>query len=200
MLTIHNVEVLDKKKLNIYRRKTNKKQILLFDTQRRIDDYINKIKNRRNGKYDDIPHFVVSKQGSIFQLFDTEHSSNTFNDPNIDKRQIKIAIENLGWLNKNTITGFLYNWIGDPYRSQPHVRTWRNHYFWDKYSEEQLNSLKKLCDYLCDKHNIVNRSITSQGYFKNAPNFPGIVCKSNFSDIYTDINPSFNFNIFTENE
>ena len=27
----------------------------------------------------------------------------------------------------------------------------------------------------------------------------GIVSKSNFLDIYTDINPSFNFNIFEEN-
>jgi hypothetical protein len=27
-------------------------------------------------------------------------------------------------------------------------------------------------------------------------NFKGIVCKSNFSSIYTDINPSFNFKVF----
>lgn len=200
MLTIYNVEVLDNKKLNIYRRKTKKKQILLFDTQRRIDDYINKIKHRRNGRFDDIPHYVISKQGSIFQIFDTNHSSTTFNDPEIDKKQIKIALENLGWLNKNTITGFLYNWIGDPYRSQPHIKSWRNHHFWDKYSDDQLKSLKELSDFLCNKHDITNRSVPSQGYFVNAPHFSGIVCKSNFSDIYTDINPSFNFNIFTEHE
>jgi hypothetical protein len=196
MLTIYNVEVLDKNKLKIYRRHTKKKQILLFDTQRKLDDYISKIKHRRNGKYEDIPHFVVSKQGLIYQLYDTEYSSNTFNDPNIDKKQIKIAIENLGWLNKNTITGYLYNWIGDPYRSEPYVKNWRNHYFWDKYENEQLNSTKELCDFLCEKHNITNKSVPSQGYFTKAPYFSGIICKSNFSDIYTDINPSFNFNIF----
>jgi hypothetical protein len=67
---------------------------------------------------------------------------------------IKIAIENLGWLNKNTITGVLNNWIGDPYRSEPHIRNWRNHYFWDKYGETQLLSLSNLCDGLCDKHKI----------------------------------------------
>lgn len=196
MLTIYNVEVLDKKKLNIYKRKTKKKQIILFDTQRRIDDYVNKIKYRRNGNYDDIPHYIISKQGKIFQIFDTNFSSNTFNNPSVDKKQIKIALENLGWLNKNTITGFLYNWIGDAYRSQPHIKSWRNHHFWDKYTEEQMTSVKLLCDYLRDKHNIPNVFITSSGYFKNAPNFNGILCKSNFSDIYTDINPSFNFNIF----
>ena len=200
MLTIYNVEVLDNKKLKIYRRKTKKKQILLFDTQRRIDDYINKIKYRRNGKINDIPHYIISKQGLIFQLFDSNHSSNTFNDVEIDKKQIKIAIENLGWLNKNTITGFLYNWIGDPYRSQPYIKSWRYRHFWDKYNDEQLKSLKELCDFLCDKHDIPNRSVPSQGYFINALKFSGIICKSNFSDIYTDINPSFNFNIFTEHD
>jgi hypothetical protein len=112
---------------------------------------------------------------------------------------IKIAIENLGWLNKNTITGVLNNWIGDPYRSEPHIRNWRNHYFWDKYGETQLLSLSNLCDDLCDKHKILKQVVPSQGYLENISNFKGIVCKSNFSTIYTDINPSFNFRIFFNN-
>jgi hypothetical protein len=139
---------------------------------------------------------VVSKLGMVYQLFDTNHSSNTFNNPNIDKKQIKIAIENLGWLNKNTITGVLNNWIGDPYRGEPHIRNWRNHYFWDTYSDTQIKSLYELCNELCDKHKITKQIVPSHGYFENASNFMGIVCKSNFSSIYTDINPSFNFGVF----
>lgn len=199
MLVIHNVDVLDKEKLNIVKRKSKKTQILLYDTQRRVDDFINKIRYRRNGKYDDIPHFVVSKLGHVYQIFDTNHSSNTFGEPNIDKKIIKIAIENLGWLNKNTITGFLYNWIGDPYRSEPHIRNWRNRYFWDKYNEEQMKSVSELCEMLCEKHEITKQIVPSQGYLENVSNFKGIVCKSNFSNIYTDINPSFNFRIFFNN-
>ena len=199
MLAIHNVDVLDKNKLNIVKRKTKKTQILLYDTQRRVDDFINKIRYRRNGKYDDIPHFIVTKLGVVYQLFDDNHSSNTFGDPNKDKKIIKIAIENLGWLNKNTITGFLYNWIGDPYRSEPHIRNWRNRYFWDKYNDDQLTVLSELCEMLCDKHGITKQVVPSQGYLENASNFKGIVCKSNFSNIYTDINPSFNFRIFFNN-
>ena len=114
MLVIHDIETIDKSKLNIVRKKTKKKQILLYDTQRRIDDFVNKLKYRRDGDYDDIPHFVVSKLGQVFQVFDTNFSSNTFDDYNVDKKIIKIAVENLGWLNKNTITGILNNWIGDP--------------------------------------------------------------------------------------
>lgn len=198
-MLVHNVDVLDNKKLNLYRKKTKKTQILLYDTQRRIDDFINKIKYRKNGEYDDIPHFVISKLGLVYQIFDTDHSSVTFKNPKIDRRIIKIAIENLGWLQKNTINGFMNNWIGDPYRSDPHIRSWRNYFFWDKYNNLQYESLVSLCDFLCDKHKIERKSVTSHGFFSDAPNFKGVICKSNFSDIYTDINPSFDFTIFFKN-
>ncbi len=199
MLVIHDIETIDKSQLNIIKKKTKKTQILLYDTRRRIDDFVNKIKYRKNGKYEDVPHFVVSKLGQVFQVFDTNYSSNTFNNPNVDNRMIKIAIENLGWLNKNTITGVLNNWIGDPYRSEPYIRNWRNYYFWDKYNESQIQVLNELCTSLCEKHNIFKQTVPSQGYLENISNFKGIVCKSNFSTIYTDINPSFNFEGFFNN-
>ncbi len=199
MLVVHDIETIDKEKLNVVKRKSKKTQIFLYDTQRRVDDFINKIKYRKNGKYDDVPHFVVSKLGMVYQLFDTNHSSNTFDIPKIDKKMIKIAIENLGWLNKNTITGILNNWIGDPYRSEPHIRNWRNYYFWDKYNETQMESLSELCNHLCDKHEIFKQTVPSNGYLENVSNFKGIVCKSNFSNIYTDINPSFDFRILFNN-
>jgi N-acetyl-anhydromuramyl-L-alanine amidase AmpD len=196
MLVIHHVENLDNVKLNIKKRKTKKTQILLYDTQRRYNEYISKIKYRNFGSYDNIPHFIVTKTGNIFQLFDSDYWSKTFYDEKIDKKIIKIALENLGWLNKNTINGFLFNWIGDPYRTEPYIKTWRSYHFWDKYTEEQISSLIDLCGFLCEKHDIPKNVVPSQGFFKNAPNFNGIICKSNFSDIYTDINPSFNFNLF----
>ena len=198
-MLIQNVEILDKVKLNIVKRKSKKTQILLFDTQRRLDDYFSKLKYRKNGRYEDIPHFVISKLGIVYKIFDTNHSSKTFDSYDLDKKQIKIAVENLGWLNKNTITGIMNNWIGDPYRSEPFVRTWRNYFYWDKYTDQQLNALSELCDNLCDEHKIFKQIVPSQGYFKNAANFAGIVCKSNFSNIYTDINPSFDFSLFFKN-
>ena len=173
---------------------------MLYDTQRRYDDFIRMLKYRRNGKYDDIPHFLVTKLGMVYQLFDTNHSSNTFDNPKNDKKMIKIAIENLGWLNKNTITGVLNNWIGDPYRGEPHIRNWRNYYFWDKYNDVQLNSLSNLCSHICETNNIYKQIVPSQGFMENVTNFKGIVCKSNFSNIYTDINPSFNFRVLFNHE
>jgi hypothetical protein len=199
MLVIHNIETIDKSKLKIIKRKSKKTQILLYDTQRRVDDFVNKLRYRNNGNYEDIPHFIISKLGMVYKVFDTEHSSITFNDAKTDKKQIKIAIENLGWLNKNTITGVLNNWIGDPYRAEPHIRNWRNHYFWDKYNDPQLEVLAELCESLCEEHNIPKQTVPSNGYLEKISNFNGIVCKSNFSNIYTDINPSFNFRIFFNN-
>jgi len=195
-MLVQDVEILDNVDLKIIKKKSKKTQIFLYDTQRRTDDFFSKIKYRLNGEYEDIPHYVISKLGIVYQLFDSNYSSNTFNDPEIDKKQIKIAIENLGWLNKNTITGVLNNWIGDPYRGEPHIRNWRNYYFWDVYPETQLSALSELCDELCDKHKITKQAVPSHGYLENASNFRGIVCKSNFSSIYTDINPSFNFGVF----
>jgi hypothetical protein len=186
-------------KLNIKRKKTKKTQILLYDTQRRVEDFLNKIKYRNGGQYEDIPHFVVSKLGVVHEIFDTDYSSKTFDNPDVDKRIIKIALENLGWLNKNTITGVLNNWIGDPYRSEPHIRSWRNYFFWDKYTDVQLETTHQLCESLCKKHNIPQKMVSSNGYFERSYKFNGIVCKSNYSDIYTDINPSFNFNYFLKN-
>jgi hypothetical protein len=196
MLEIHEIETLDKTKLNVTKRKVKKTQILLYDTTRRIDDFVNKLKYRKNGKYEDIPHYIVSKLGMVYKVTDVENCTNTFNDPKIDNKQIKIAIENLGWFHKNTITGVLNNWIGDPYRSEPHIRSWRNYYFWDKYNEEQLKVLSELCDKICDDEGIFKQTVPSQGYLERVSNFKGIVCKSNFSSIYTDINPSFNFGVF----
>ncbi len=59
MLEIQDVEI---KKLNVKKRKTNKTQILLYDTQRRFDDYIMKLKYRRNG----IPKIIKILKWKLF--------------------------------------------------------------------------------------------------------------------------------------
>jgi N-acetyl-anhydromuramyl-L-alanine amidase AmpD len=200
MLEIRDVEIIKKDELNHPKKSYKKRQILLYDTKRRIDDFINKIKYRQNGQYEDIPHFIVTKMGDIYQILDTKYHSKTFGEHKIDCRQIKVAVENLGWLNKNTITGYYSNWIGDPHRSDPFVRSWRDKFYWDRYTDIQIESIIELCVNLCREHNIKDRIVPSNGFIENIEKFEGIVCKSNFSNIYTDINPSFNFKKFTEVE
>jgi hypothetical protein len=201
MLIIEEEESLDKKKLNINKRKVKKSQILLFDTQRRYDDYISKLKYRYNGQYDDIPHFVVTKLGKVYSIFNSSYSSKTFDNQNFDKKLIKIAVENLGWLSRNTISGVYTNWVDDIYRGEPYIKNWRNKFYWDEYTSLQYNSLQELCGFLCEEHRIPKKIVLSNGFinFNAIKNFEGISCKSNFSNIYTDINPSFNFTGFFKN-
>lgn len=193
-------DVIDHKNLNVIKKKSKKTQIFLFDTLRRFDEYVSKLKYRDNGKYEDIPHFIISKTGLVYEVFNTNYSSITFNNPEIDKKLIKVAIENLGWLNKNTINGFLYNWIGDIYRLDPYCKEWRGHYYWDIYTDKQYDSINELCKVLTEKHNIPYNVVPSHSHFSDSAKFKGIICKSNYSDIYTDINPSFNFNILLKND
>ena len=80
-----------------------------------------------------------------------------------------------------------------------HVAHIPGHFFWDRYTDSQMESVAELCLHLIEKHGIFKQVVPSQGYFENAVNFKGIVCKSNFSSIYTDINPSFNLGIFFNN-
>jgi N-acetyl-anhydromuramyl-L-alanine amidase AmpD len=199
MLEILDVEAFDLDNLRIKKRKYKKSQILLYDTGRKFDFFIKKLKHRNFGNSEDIPHFCITKTGKIYNFLNPEHGSKTFGENKVDNKQIKIALENLGWLNKNTITGIYENWINDVYRSTPHIRSWRSYMYWDPYTQDQLQALADLCLVLCVKYNIDYFCVPSSGYIENAKNIEGIVSKSNFLDIYTDINPSFNFNIFEEN-
>jgi hypothetical protein len=63
-----------------------------------------------------------------------------------------------------------------------------------------MSSISELCEHICEKHNIEQKIVQSQGYLENAVNFKGVACKSNYSNIYTDINPSFNFRLIFNNE
>jgi len=194
MLAIQDVGDFKNK---VIKKRTKKRQILLIDTQRRVEDYFNKLKYRNNKKYDQIPHFIITKLGVVYKLNKCEYSSNIFYDNKLDKRMIVIAIENLGWLTKNPINGIFNNWIGDTYRGNPYTKEWREKYYWDPYTNEQVKTISELCNKVCEDYNIEKNIPISNGFFENTSKFKGILCKSNFSTIYTHINPSFNFkNIF----
>ncbi len=200
MLEFKKIPDLNENNININRTPSKKKQILLFDTQRKLKNYVSKLIHRNNGEYHELPHFMIDKLGNIYQIYNTDYWSQMFENQKIDEQQIKISIENLGWLNKNTIGGFYSNWIGETYVGTPFIKEWRGYYYWDQYTDLQLKSLSELIKHLCDVNNIPLNVVESQSYFMDAINFNGIVCKSNFSDIYNNINPSFNFKLTQDYE
>ena len=64
------VEIQQLKGFNSVGKNKRKKQIILTHTSRNVSDYILSLKNRYNGKYDKIPHFLIKKDGRVLQMID----------------------------------------------------------------------------------------------------------------------------------
>jgi hypothetical protein len=58
-----------------------KKQIILCHTSREVGEYLSSLKNRLNGRFDRIPNYVITREGTILKLLpDIGHSNFFKND------------------------------------------------------------------------------------------------------------------------
>jgi hypothetical protein len=132
--------------------------IILCHTSRVGKDYLTSLDFRNNGKYDRLPNYVILKDGSVVETLSPKESSEFLEDDKLSKKSIVVCLENLGWVNKNLLSTTYSNWLGDKI-TDVHERKWRNKYFWDKYSDEQLKSLVELCNKLCEEFNIPKKFV-----------------------------------------
>lgn len=174
----------------------NKNKIILINTFRDIKGYLVSLKYRYNGEYDKIPNYVITKKGEILRLLGDSGYSNLFDDKLIKYNSIVIAIENLGWLEKNQDRGMNINWIGDIYNGEPYYKKWRDYDFWDVYTEAQMNSLASLCSEICDRMKINKKFIGHNIKTDINLKFNGILSRSNIYKSYTDVSPSFDIKLF----
>ena len=174
----------------------NKKQIILCHTSREVEEYLTSLKFRYNSKYDKIPNYVVTKNGTILQLLPDEGHSNFFEEKNINRNAIIICLENLGWLEKKPLTNYHINWKGSIYKGEVYEKKWRDYFFWDLYTEQQIDSLVELCINLCSENGIDVKCSGHNTKIDGIINFEGIVSRSNFDTRFTDLSPSFNFENF----
>jgi N-acetyl-anhydromuramyl-L-alanine amidase AmpD len=176
----------------------NKKkyQIILIHTSRNAQNYLQSLKYRYNGKYKKIPNYLVTKNGKIVQLLNNNEYSEIFPKETVNKNSIVICLENLGWLQKEPLKDYYVNWIGDIYKGKAFEKKWRDYFFWDPYTEEQINSTveltKKLFDELGLKKNIIGHNTKINGIEK----YEGVTTRSNYDSIFTDVSPSFSFEEF----
>ena len=175
-----------------------KKQIILCHTSREVEEYLTSLKVRYNSKYDKIPNYVITKSGTILQLLPDEAHSNFFYETNINKNSIIICLENLGWLEKKPLTNYYINWKGSIYNQEVYEKKWRDFFFWEPYSEEQVKSAAELCLHLTEILKIKKMCVGHNTKIEGVENFEGIVSKSNFDGKYTDLNPSFSFDTFNK--
>ena len=173
-----------------------KRQIILCHTSREVEEYLASLKFRYNGKYDKIPNYVVTTEGKVIQLLDDASYSNYFTEPNINRNSVIVCLENLGWLEKKPLTNYHINWKGSIYNQEVYEKKWRDFFFWEPYSEEQIKSTAELCLHLTEIFKIKKRCVGHNTKFDGVENFEGIVSKSNFDGRFTDLNPSFNFGDF----
>lgn len=171
----------------------NKKQILLTHTARDLRDYINGLKYRINGNNKKLPHYIISREGKIYQILPPTTYSNYIDIKSYNKNTIIISLENLGWLRKNPLKGGYINWIGNIYKDRIYERKWRGYFFWQPYTDEQMNSLSNLIKELCVEFNIPETFIGHNVKVDKIEKFNGIATYSNYDKERTDLNPSFNF-------
>ena len=175
-----------------------KKQIIISHTSRDIDNYLVSLTNRRNGKYDKIPNYVIDREGKILKLLNDNEHTNYFNDKNINRNGIIISLENLGWLAKLPLSGSYVNWIGTKYDGLVVDKKWRENFIWQPYTDIQMKSLGSLCKKIIKDNSIVNNCIGHNTKVIGVNKFEGIVVKSNYDAEYTDVSPAFDFETFSK--
>lgn len=191
-----NIEKIEK--LKDFGLKNPKKRIVLCHTSREANEYLASLEFRYNGNFDKIPHFLIKKNGEIIQLMEEKSYSNFFTDEPFNSTSIIISLENLGWLEKKPLSNHYINWKGSIYIGEVHEKKWRDFFFWEPYSEDQVKSTAELCLQLTEILNIKKKCVGHNTKIDGVEHFEGIVSKSNFDGRFTDLNPSFNFESFNK--
>jgi len=173
-----------------------KKQIVLTHTSINVKSYLESLKLRHFGNYDKIPNYVITKEGYILNTLEDNQYTNLLSSKRINSKSITISLENLGWLEKEPLKNHHINWIGDIYKEKVFEKKWREKFFWDPYTEKQIDSLVFLCKKLCKNYKIDLKSIGHNTKINGTESFNGIICRSNFDDTKTDLSPAFDFELF----
>jgi N-acetyl-anhydromuramyl-L-alanine amidase AmpD len=173
-----------------------KTQIVLTHTSRTLFDYMVSIKFRFGGKPIRLPHYVVGRDGKVIKLLDDKLNGCFTNNDRINNKGIVISLENLGWLEKEPLKPHHINWIGNIYKEKVIDRKWRDYFFWQPYTDIQLEKTAELCKEISKKSNISLNCVGHNTKVKGVESFLGILTRSNFDEFATDISPAFDFEKF----
>lgn len=170
-----------------------KHQIILVNTSRSIHPYLQTLKYRYNGKFTRIPNYIITRAGDILELLEPLNYSQYFNDSSMDQNSIVISFENLGWIQREPLTDYYVNWIGDIYKGEVYEKKWRDYYFWQPYTTQQVDSCAELCNILFKELSIKNNIIGHNTKINYNPKYEGVLTFSNIDKERTDVSPAFNF-------
>jgi len=192
------MEIIDKIFQTDLNKEKEKKQILLTHSGRNIMDYMMSIKYRFNGVPKRLPHYLIGRDGKVVQVLEDKYNSNFSSNDRVNSKSIVICLENLGWLEKVPLKLHHINWIGNIYKGDVFDKKWRDYFFWQPYTDIQLEKTAELCKNLCKKHKIELKCVGHNTKVKGIESFLGILTKSNFDDFATDLSPAFDFEKFNK--
>ena len=182
---------------NFYSESHEKKQIVIGNSFNEGMNHFIGWENRLNGFYKKVSNFTIDTEGKIYQHFNTDYYSDFLNNSLYNKNIISVILVNQGWFDYDVMDKKFINYLGITYTGNNMTeKRWRNHSFWENYTEKQLESLVYLTNLLLEKYNIPKKVISHNTHVKDIYNFTGVSYRSNWVKDSTDLNPSFNFEIF----
>ncbi len=185
---------------NYYNIKQKKTQIILGDSHRSLSNHINRLKKKDFGLTRKWPAYTIRRDGKVFQHFDPQFYNDVMSNKEVDKKSINIVLENMGALYFNYKDNTYVNWINEVCEeSLVFERLWKNHRYWEGYTDEQIDSTIKLCVILCKEYGIVQDSVGHNSFMdvdEPAIGYEGILTRSNYNSELNDLNPAFDFRKF----
>jgi hypothetical protein len=154
------------------------------------------LKYRFGGNPHKLPHYLISREGKVIQLLNNESNSNFSNNDRVNAKSIVISLENLGWLEKVPLKKGYNIWIGNIYNGEIVDRKWRDYFYWQPYTEIQIEKTAELCKDLSKELSIKLNCVGHNTKVKGCETFLGILSRSNFDEFATDLSPAFNFELF----
>lgn len=192
------MEIVDRIFKTELKQDEDKNQILLMHSGRDLLEYMMSLKFRFNGKPTRVPHYLINRTGTVIQTLEDHYNSNQTSNDLVNSKSIVICLENLGWLEKVPLKKCHINWIGNIYKGDIIDKKWRDYFFWQPYTDIQLEKTAELCKILCEKYNIKLSCVGHNTKVKGIESFLGIITKSNFDDFATDLSPAFDFERFNK--
>lgn len=182
---------------NYYKATNAKTQIVIGFSLRKNHNHIIRLQNKEYGKTKKWNNYTISRDGEIYQHFDSKKHSDFIGIKEVDIRVISIVLENLGYLVKNS-DGFM-NLLNESCDEENVVlKKFDAFSYWEKIYDEQMTALAELCIELCSEFAIPCECLEFQNYHKSVSKFRGIAFKSNYYEQNTDINPTFDVEKFNK--
>jgi N-acetyl-anhydromuramyl-L-alanine amidase AmpD len=176
---------------------STKKQIVIGNTFNKDMLHYTGWLHRYNGNYKKTAHFTITKDGKIYNHFDSKYFSHFFKDNKLNEKSIIILLENEGYLIKKNKKLEFINWVGSIYNESDKIfeKKWRGYNYWDSYSEKQMESLSELVLMLCERFNLPVTIVNHNTKIEQINNI-SIFYRSNIKKYFTDLNPSWDCEFF----